>query len=570
MWLTADQVRFRVWAPHGETVRVEYPDREPTALLREPDAPGFWSAVATGLTPGDRYRILLTSSWNDCFHQEGAELRRRDPYARETEFDTTWCLLPLPHFPWSEFQPPPLADVILYELHLGSFPDPGAGSVFTRAEARLEHIQALGFNTIQLMPVTEFGGLWGYNPRQLLAVHSPWGSALELKNLIDRAHRLGLAVVIDLVLNHGSARLNALWNWDGYGPQGNGGIYFEGERDTPWGRRFAFHKPEVQAYLLAACRLWLEEYRADGLRFDSVHNMPWETLTFLTSRLGQEYPGKYLIAEITPENPSVVTHGGFHSCWRHAAHFDSLKVMAGHNSAAKLGLLKALVNLPAGFPDSGSVINSVLGSHDQCGDRYDGQQDGGCHRYYIARLGGRHNWHGRAQVRMWYAIQGLSRGLPMLFMGSETLQDGWWHLDEGHRFAWRLLDEGDSLTAEMVACVGAVNRLRSANAALRSEQLRVVHEDCNHPVLGWLRYTENKEEVLLCVANLSEAQWLGQEYGLATGWGGGRSWRQVFNSQAPAFGGWAETATPGTVGSGDDGCIHINLPKWSVLVFTLC
>ncbi|CAJ1338793.1 unnamed protein product [Effrenium voratum] len=123
------------------------------------------------------------------------------------------------------------------------------------------------------MTLAEFGGIWGYNSRQLMASHGPWGSAADMRAMVERAHSLGMAVLFDVVLNHGSAKMNVLWNWDGFGPDNCGGIFFEGEKDTPWGKRFAFHKPEVQDYLKQACRVWIEEYGVDGLRFDSVHNM---------------------------------------------------------------------------------------------------------------------------------------------------------------------------------------------------------------------------------------------------------------------------------------------------------
>jgi len=574
VWLGPATVGFRVWAPHGERLWLEFGDREPVELAREPAAPLFWAAEVTGLKPGDRYRVRIVPHWNDCHATEGAELLRRDPYARQTDFDSAWCTLVDPCFKWQSFTPPAHNRLIIYQLHVGSFGAPGeGGSAFEQATRRLEHVKALGFNCLQLMPVTEFGGIWGYNPRQLLAVHGRWGNARQLKMLIDRAHGLGLAVLVDLVLNHGAAKLNSLWNWDGYGPHKNGGIYFEGERDTPWGRRFAFHKPEVRDYLKAACRMWLEEYNVDGLRFDSVHNMPWQLLQEMTWEIRQHYPGKFLVAEITPENPAVINEAGFDACWVHAAHFDSLKIMQGHGGGGhgptRLTLLKSILDLHVGFPRSCSAINSVLGSHDQCGDRHHGHEDNGIHRYYVARLGGRHNWHARAQVRMWYGIQAMGRGLPMIFMGSETLQDEWWHVDEQHRFNWALVSGADPAARQMMACVRDLNTLRLANPALTSEQIRFVHEDPSGAVLAWQRQDEAPENVVLCVANLSENDWAGFGYGVATGWGAGRRWQQIFNSQAAQYGGWDASGSPGMLTSDNEGRIRVNMPKWSVAAYRL-
>ena len=585
-WLGPSRVALRVWAPNGERVRVQFEGGRVVELAPEPEQPEYWSGLIDAVAPGDRYRLALRSRCNDCYAQEGDELLRRDPYAREVAFDSEWCTLvesgfsgrPLAGQP---FAAPRFNELLLYELHVGSFgPSTGEGSAFVRAAGALGHVAELGFNAISLMPVTEFGGMWGYNPRQLLAVHGPWGSSGELKHLVDRAHGLGLAVIIDLVLNHGSARLNSLWNWDGYGRDGNGGIYFEGERDTPWGRRFAFHKRPVRDYLLAACRMWFEEYKADGLRFDSVHNMPWALLPEMTAQLKADYPEKFLVAEVTPENPKVVSEAGFDACWVHAAHFDSLKVIqrrgGGEDGHRRLSLLRSMLDMHPGFPRSCSGINSLLGSHDQCGDRHGGHDDGGIHRYYVARLGGRDNWHARAQVRMGYALAAVARGLPMIFMGTETLQDAWWHVDAQHRFDWRLV-AGDLYATQMMRCVRDANALRLARCSLTSENIRFVHQDADNAVLGWVRWadaadprkTSEAEEALLCVANLGQGQWEQHDYLLQTGWGGHRRWRCVFNSQDEPYGGWKGSGPLGELQSEGDGRLRLSLPKWSAVVLEL-
>ena len=581
-WLTPSRVRFRVWAPHAERVRVELATGKEVELRKEPHNPPFWSGELEPAHPGDRYRIVLNSAWNDCYAREGSELIRRDPWARESDFDSAWCLLTDPSFEWRPFEGPAYNELVMYELHVGSFcPGRDGKSAFELVASKLEHVRDLGFNAIQLMPVTEFGGIWGYNPRQLLSVHGPWGSALQLKRLIDRAHGLGIAVILDIVLNHGSAKRNCLWNWDGYGPDNGGGIYFEGERDTPWGRRFAFHKQEVRDYLTAACRMWIDEYNVDGLRFDSVHNMPWHLLQELTRELKTSYPEKVLIAEVTPENPAVVTEAGFDACWVHSAHFDAVRMMkrriAGESGHRQLATLKSILDMHLGFPCSCSGVNSLLGSHDQVGDRHGGREDGGIHRYFVARWGGRSNWHARAQTRMWYALQALARGLPLVFMGTETLQDPWWHADEHHRFDWSLAGGADLFAKQMMSCVRDINTLRRQRCALTSENIRFVHEDAQHTLLAWVRWADpgdprkrvDREETVLCVANLSDAEWTGGSYAVQTAWGAFRSWRLAFNSQSEAYGGWDGSGPGPSSRSDEHGRLWLTIPKWSVLVLEL-
>jgi 1,4-alpha-glucan branching enzyme len=429
-WLSPDLCFIRLWAPHGEDVTLEFENGEPVPMVRDGD---FWHATAT-CKPGDRYRVAMGSSWNDCFAAEGARLIRRDPCARECDFDSDWCVLqPLPvQRPIRSVPLPMFNELIIYEMHLGTWVSrekEADAKVFAAAMEALDYVADLGYNCVQLMPVIEFGGLWGYNPRQLMAAHGPWGTAEELRRLVARAHELGIAVLFDVVLNHGSSKRNALWNYDGFGKDGCGGIYFEGEKDTPWGRRFAFHKPEVKDYLKECCRVWVEEYHCDGLRMDSVHNMPWWLLKELTHELKECFPELMLIAEITPETPAIVNNAGFHSCWVHATHFDSLKIMkrfdGGDDKICRLSMLKGMATLHGGRFSTVGGVQSILGSHDQIGDRRDGHQDGrGTHRYYVSRLGGRANWHARAQSRAWFCFQNCMKGLPMTFMGTETLQDG--------------------------------------------------------------------------------------------------------------------------------------------------
>jgi len=91
----------------------------------------------------------------------------------------------------------------------------------------------------------------------------------------------------------------------------------------------------------------------------------------------------------------------------------------------------------------------------------------------------------------------------MTFMGTETLQEDWWHVDQHHRFNWGLAESDDAFTAEMRALVAASNKLRLSCAAMTSDKLKFVHEDPNNTVLGFVRWTE--ESAVLCIAILEKA-----------------------------------------------------------------
>jgi 1,4-alpha-glucan branching enzyme len=177
---------FRCWAPHAETVAVEieHDGVSRTVSLNREDV-AFFGADLGVVMDGSRYRLRLVPWHNDCYAKEGAELVRRDPYARETEFSSSWCIAvdrTARAVPRASFIPPAFNELVIYELHVGSFVPADAGvSAFSALRSLLAHVKEAGFNCVQLMPITEFGGLWGYNPRQLLSLHGPWGTVAEVR-----------------------------------------------------------------------------------------------------------------------------------------------------------------------------------------------------------------------------------------------------------------------------------------------------------------------------------------------------------------------------------------------------
>eukprot|EP00920_Eleutheroschizon_duboscqi_P006915 GHVT01016079.1.p1 GENE.GHVT01016079.1~~GHVT01016079.1.p1 ORF type:complete len:354 (-),score=98.24 GHVT01016079.1:261-1172(-) len=296
-----------------------------------------------------------------------------------------------------------------------------------------------------------------------------------------------MAVIFDLVLNHGSAHFNSLWKWDGYGPNNNGGIFFEGGQETPWGRTFAFQQPMVRQMIRAASQVFLEEFNADGLRFDSVHNMPWKFLQELTAGLRAAFPGRILIAEVTPENPKICNDAGFDSCWIHSGYYDMIQIMQKRDGGRAVDMVQSMVAMHSGFTRSFQGVLSILGSHDQTGNKHpNGASDGRRGRYLVDLLGGAANWHARAQCRMWFALQSFGRCLPLVFMGAENLQEGWWDATAARAFDWPRALAAAGHAREMRSLVISCNALRATLPALTKvdEPVKFVHVDTVNQVLG--------------------------------------------------------------------------------------
>ncbi|CAI5471933.1 unnamed protein product [Closterium sp. Yama58-4] len=541
---------FRVWAPHPQRATLVVKRLSPAragaggGVAEGAAAEGervemgrdgnVWFARVPSVVAGDRYHFV--------FEWEGKTLERRDARARATDYESNGCIVVDPRFSWTPFEPPPFEALNIYQLHVGAFTGrlPGGGT-FAALKEKLPYIKSLGFNAVQMLPVHEYCGQWGYNPRLLFAPHPFYGTPLELRELVDAAHSQGMAVIFDVVLHHLAPNLNSLWEYDG--PTKKGGLYFDGGGDSSWGKTFAWWQQEVKDMVLDAARLFLNEYNGDGLRFDCVHAMPWKVSQSLTWHLHREFPHRILISEITPEVPEVLTDAGYDATWMHTSFYKMRSFMLS-DAPRPLGRLQALLTLLPGYSKSTQCVKYFLGSHDQVGCRRDGKYDDdiqGYHRYAVDLFGGRDDWTARAKVRMWFACQVCAQGIPMTFMGSESMHPRWWGVTPRDMLDWQYTE--DAVGQQMQALVRAANGLRTASAALQRGAFETVHYDEVNCVIGFRRQTDG--ETLLVVVNAGEAQWEKRDYGVRVG-GGDRPYVEVFNSQDAEYGGWATSGNAGS------------------------
>jgi 1,4-alpha-glucan branching enzyme len=210
-------------------------------------------------------------------------------------------------------------------------------------------------------------------------------------------------------------------------------------------------------------------------------------------------------------------------------------------------------------PNPWQRVNYLCGSHDQIWAGNSGV-------FITQQFGGRGNGYALAKARLAWALNVTLPGTPMLFMGTEGHLDGTWDpsLDSGdRRIDWSLM--GDPTGAPMQQMVRDVNNLRWAHGALRSPGGSVVHTDNSNQIVAFTRY-DSAGDVLLVVVNPSDGQWGAGDYGVNMG-GETGGWLEVFNSQAPVYGGVNTVGNFGATLTVTGGQIAINLPSWSVLVF---
>jgi maltooligosyltrehalose trehalohydrolase len=265
-------VHFGVWAPRVRHMIVRFVSTAQTVPMQH-HPNGLHTALVPGLPAGSRY----------CYILDG-ERERPDPVSRfqpEGVHGPSAVVDPR-DFPWTDQQWTGLrlADLVIYELHVGTFTSEGT---FTAIIPYLEYLRGeLGVTAIEVMPVAEFPGQrnWGYDGVHPYAPHSAYGGPQGFKTLVNACHATGLAVVLDVVYNHLGPEGNYLAD---YAP------YFTDRYKTPWGQAVNFdgeESLEVRRYFVDNALYWVTEYHIDALRLDAIHGIVDASPTHIVQELG--------------------------------------------------------------------------------------------------------------------------------------------------------------------------------------------------------------------------------------------------------------------------------------------
>ncbi len=415
--------RPQVWAPAADTVELL---RENHCWSMEQDGAGWWHNDQCVLHPGDHYFFRLDA---------GPLLADPRSAWQPDGVKGPSCVVGHSDFQWTDkhWQAKPLAAALIYELHVGTFTPEGT---FEAVIERLEHLVDLGVTHVELMPVAEFLGEygWGYDGVFPFAPHHAYGGPVGLKRLVNACHEAGLGILLDVVYNH-------------LGPSGNClpsfGPYFTTSHTTPWGDAINFdgpHSDEVRRYFCDNALMWLRDYHFDGLRLDAVHAIVDTSAVPFLEQLATEVDalkatlGRHLvlIAESDLNDPRVVRSWelgglGLDAQWsddiHHALHTALTNERAGYYS--DFGTLEDLATsmtrpfvyagrhspfrgrrhgrAPIGL--SAHKFVAFIQNHDQLGNRAKGER--------LAHLVDMD----RAKIAA--ALIMLSPYVPMLFQGEE-------------------------------------------------------------------------------------------------------------------------------------------------------
>jgi maltooligosyltrehalose trehalohydrolase len=291
--------RFRVWAPDRARVEVvlETP-RGPQRIALERDVHGYHAGSATA-PAGTHYRYRLDGG--DAFPDPCSRFQPEGPHGPSEVVDPR-------AFQWSDADFPGLSieGQVLYELHVGAITAEGTYEALVR---ELPSLKALGVTCLELMPLNTFAGRfnWGYDGVSLFAPCAVYGRPDALRTLVDAAHRLGLAVILDVVYNH----LGPSGNYLGQYARG----YVSDRHPKDWGDPLDFdgeHAGPVRDFVIQNACQWIAEYHFDGLRLDATQSLydgskrhVVSELIEATRRTAQPKP-LLLIAENEPQDPRFV------------------------------------------------------------------------------------------------------------------------------------------------------------------------------------------------------------------------------------------------------------------------
>lgn len=578
----AGGVAFRVWAPNAQRVSVigSFNGWDAGKHPMEAEENGVWYVDVPESQTGDQYKFLLATAQG--------EFQRIDPYAREVTNSVGNAIVHDPSFDWTgdEFKLAPWNEVVVYELHVGTFNevDDNAPGKFASVSARLGHLKKLGINAIQIMPIAQFAGerSWGYNPSHIFSVETDYGGPLAFKRFVKRAHDHGIAVILDVVYNHlGPSDLD-LWQFDGWSENGGGGIYFYNDEraHTPWGdTRPDYGRGEVRQYLLDNATMWLEEFHVDGLRFDGTvyirtsagpgsADLPdgWSMLQAINALASERFPGRITIAEDLQNNKWLTSDmgaggAGFGSQWD--ANFVNPIRQAVITSQDEERSLEAIRDaLCYRYNDDAFERVIYSESHDEVANgrarvpqEIDPQDPQG--------------WYSQKRSTLAAAMVFTAPGIPMLFQGQEFLEGGWFR--DTVPLDW---DQSEQFHG-IVRLYRDLIRLRlnhdGFTRGLCGQFTQVYHLNDERKVIAFQRWDQGgpADDVVVVANFLSEPQ-----DGYVIGFPSAGTWKLRFNSDwqgySEAFAGYPSTDVVAEAGE-SDGLLHhaaLSIGPYSVLIFS--
>lgn len=545
----AEGTVFRVWAPNAEAVYVtgSFNNWQPRQIPLAHETNGYWSVNVPQAQIGDEYKFVL--------RRGRQQLLRTDPYAKDVRAPfqngvvrngTVLGSRTAVSAKTSPFQPPSLEELIIYELHVGTFGE-GEGDPpfnFEAVVAKLPYLRVLGINAIELMPVKAFPGelSWGYNPAHPFAISQVYGGPEKFKQLIQAAHAQGIAVLVDVVYNHFGPQDLSLWQFDGWQQHGLGGIYFYNDwrSKTPWAdTRPDYGRPEVRQYIRDNVRMWLDEYQIDGLRWDATSyirnahghdgdagaDIPegWGLMQGINEEMRQHNPRHFRIAEDLQANPWLTEPvegggAGFNSQWdSQFVHPVRQAIIALRDEDRDMLAVRDALLFRYGTDAFSRVIYTE--SHDEVANG----KARVVHEVGEDALAAKRSALGAALVF-------TAPGVPMIFQGQEFLEDGWF--DDKRPLDWQKAEQNSGMVGLYRHLIQLRRNFGGKTRGLSGQSINVFHVNDAAKLIAFHRWQfGGPGDDVIVVANFANQPVTDYKLGLPHA----GQWQVRFNSDLKAY-----------------------------------
>jgi 1,4-alpha-glucan branching enzyme len=432
-------------------------------------------------------------------------------------------------------------------MHIGTFnvKEVGRPGTFDSAMEKLPYLQQLGINAVEVMPVAEFPGdfSWGYNPCHPFAIENMYGGPDKFKQFVKAAHERGIAIIVDVVYNHFGPSDLDLWQFDGWGENDKGGIYFYNDRrsHTPWGdTRPDYGRGEVRQYLRDNALMWIEEYHADGLRWDSIpyiRNIDgrdgdpdddiaegWSLMQWVNEEIQRRFPGKITIAEGMHNNASVTKEvgaggAGFNAQWD-SEFVNPVRqaVIARDDESRDLGAVSKAIEYRYDLDVFRRVIFTE--SHDEVAN--------GRARVPEEIWPGRvDSWFSKKRSTLGGALVLTAPGIPMLFEGQELLEDRWFQ--DKVPIDWSRVEDENGILGMYRDLIGLRRNLSGVTRGLCGQNLHIYHYNADAKVIAFHRWDkQGPTDSVLVAVNMTNQK----RDGYVIGFPRAGLWKTRFNSDS--------------------------------------
>ena len=590
--LAGSGATFRLWAPRASAVYLHGTfkgttfDKLTDDRLLAKDAGGFWTGFQDGARDGSPYRFWVVGP--------GSSGYKRDPYARELDpkgFPVCDSIVRDPStYPWHDggFRTPDFSELIIYQAHIGTFAiaKPGTSATLLDVAGRAGYLADLGCNMLQPLPIDEqennpgmgyegadlfspdfpyictdaaqlaahltvINGLLAAKGKSPLTLGDIQTGANQLRVLVDLCHVYGIAVAFDVVYNHaggfsvgGAGDDNCIYFLDRLNRgNNNDSLYFTDQDRGTGGLAFALWNNPVSQFLLDNARFYIEEFHADGFRYDEISTLlstnqgsGWIFCRKLTDQNRQLRPRLLQNAEFWPGRfgdipdtvrpivqPAAAGGAGFDVVQHDKLRYALRRAVEAASFGTGAGVSMSAI-ADALYPPDLDAWRAVT-----CVENHDIVRAGREPRIPALADGHDHrSWYARSRARTASSILLTAPGIPQIFMGQEILEDQPWDVNPGGPDVpgWGRLNDPDHIASNHLTFTQDLIRMRRERAALRGDQAHAYFYSDRDRVLAFHRWIEGAGEDVIVVASFAESTYWAYDLGFPYG----GFWKEIFNS----------------------------------------